>query len=506
MNHPVIRIRISVSRWARRILVVAFVLAGTWTHDRWFPVIQDGAGAVISSFRRGDAGIHTEPLLTARGPHAGHKHPGHDDAVLELSHSALRNIGIKDNAIQRIRFQTYRKMITVPAAVVEQPGRTHLQVATPMTGAITHVHAVEGEAVQPGTLLFRIQLTHNDLVKAQTRLVHTLGTLDVEKNEIARLQEIPNSGAVAGRFLLEHEYAKERLAALLRAQRESLRLHGLSEPQLAQISKTRRLLGELQVFAPSPDNHSGNEIRLTEHLARTSASTTHQKKPQSEPTTDKKNGIMNPLILQELKVHKGQAVDAGQTLCVLADLQRLYIEGVAFESDVSVLRQAWRRGWHVSAVFHPTDNKANRVDELEISWLANEIEPSSRTLRFYVDLPNQVVDNQWQGDCQFVDWKYFPGQRLKLQVPAEEWPDRIVLPIDAVAAEGAEYYVFRKIGTSFERLPVHVEYRDRRTVVIASGGTLLPGDTVATRGAHQMQMALRNKASVASVPHTGHSH
>ena len=506
MNQPVIRFMTSVNRWAGPVLLVVVVVAGAWTRDRWLPATHNSVRAIISGFRRGDSGVHAEFVSKPEDTHAGHEHPAHpghnEEASLELSDSALRNIGLKDNAIRTIRFQTYRKTITVPAAVVEQPGRTRVQVATPMTGAVTHVHVVEGEAVQPGTLLFRIQLTHDDLVKAQTSLVHTLGKLDVEENEIARLKEIPNSGAVAGRFLLEHEYARESLTALLQAQRESLRLHGLSKPQVAQITKTRRLLGELQVFAPSPDDHSGDEIQLTEHLTQPSASTSQQ----GEPPAGEKSDVTAPLILQQLNVHKGQSVDVGETLCILTDLRKLYIKGMAFESDIGVLRQAWRRGWNVSAVFHPTDDRADRVDELEIAWLANEIDTDSRTLHFYVDLPNQIVDDRWQADCRFVDWKYFPGQRLKLQVPAEEWPDRIVLPVDAVATEGVEYFVFRKNGTHFERLPVHVEYRDQHSVVIASDGTLLLGDAVATRGVHQMQMALRNKAGGAPDPHTGHSH
>ena len=48
-----------------------------------------------------------------------------------------------------------------------------------MTGVIRHVHAVSGEAVKPGVLLFEIRLTHEDLVSAQTDFLQTLGELDV---------------------------------------------------------------------------------------------------------------------------------------------------------------------------------------------------------------------------------------------------------------------------------------------------------------------------------------
>ena len=161
----------------------------------WFPPTRDLVRSIFACFRAGDASIEAES--DSEPEHAGHDHAAHaghdEEASLELSGKARRNIGLTDDAIRPIRLQTYRKTIPVPAAVVEQQGRTRVLVATPMTGAITHVHAVEGQAVQPGSLLFRIRLTHEDLVKAQTNFVKTLGELDIEENEIARLERVPGT-------------------------------------------------------------------------------------------------------------------------------------------------------------------------------------------------------------------------------------------------------------------------------------------------------------------------
>ena len=256
MNRPFISFMGVVGKWAWPRLLAVAVAGSVYTHNIWFPQTRTGVRSIIAGFRPGGARTEAEPPSERKDVHAGTDHgahAGHDEETsLELSENALRNIGLTTDAIRPIGLQTFRKTITVPAAVVEQPGRTRVQVATPMTGAITHVHAVEGEAVQPGTLLFKIQLTHEDLVKAQTNFVKTLGELDVEEQEIARLEAITKSGAVAGRFLLERQYAKEKMTALLNALRESLRLHGLSDSQVAQVVETRQLLRELQMFAPSP--------------------------------------------------------------------------------------------------------------------------------------------------------------------------------------------------------------------------------------------------------------
>jgi hypothetical protein len=95
---------------------------------------------------------------------------------------------------------------------------------------------------------------------------------------------------------------------------------------------------------------------------------------------------------------------------------------------------------------------------------------------------------------------------MQLQVPIEKLADRIVLPIDAVAQDGAETYVFVPNGDHFDRRPVHVEYRDQTFAAIAQDGALFPGDVVAISSAQQLQLALKNKSGGAIDPHAGHNH
>jgi hypothetical protein len=67
-------------------------------------------------------------------------------------------------------------------------------------------------------------------------------------------------------------------------------------------------------------------------------------------------------------------------------------------------------------------------------------------------------------------------------------------------------YVYRQNGEQFEQVPVHVEYRDRESVVVANNGSLFPGDIVAGQGAYQIHLALKNKAGGGVDPHAGHQH
>jgi multidrug efflux pump subunit AcrA (membrane-fusion protein) len=214
-----------------------------------------------------------------------------------------------------------------------------------------------------------------------------------------------------------------------------------------------------------------------------------------------------PYIVQELGVHKGQAVQAGDSLCVLADFSELYIEGSAFEQDSRPLVEAANQGWNVTARIEAGRGKTETIASLKIVYLANEVDRDTRALHFYVSLPNEILrDAVTPDEHRFIDWKFKPGQRLQVLVPVEQLADRIVLPVAAIAADGAEFYVFQENGRKFSRRPVHVEYQDQTSAVIAQDGSLFPGDLVAKSGAHQLQVALKNKSGGPIDPHAGHHH
>jgi multidrug efflux pump subunit AcrA (membrane-fusion protein) len=472
-------------------VALLIVCAGPWRVGLWQRIVQAFDATTHQSDQDEDH---------AGDAHAGRDHAHSETQSLKLSRQARLNLGLTLEFLRPVQLQTYRRTITVPAVIVGRPGRTNIKVATPLTGVVDHVHAVTGEAVRPGTLLFEIRLTHEDLVQTQTDFLKSLGELDVEEREIVRLKEVAQSGAVAGKSLLERQYSKEKLEALLQSQREALRLHGLSDRQIEDIARQRRLLRELQITVPSPDSHAGHEeLKLSERDLQPVA---FLDPPEAAAGSQK----AVPLVIEELNAQKGQSVAAGEPLCTLADYSRLYIEGKAFEQDARALGRALQNGWTLTAAFDDGEQRFEET-ELKLAYIANAVDPVSRALSFFVDLPNEILRDRTNEEGQrFLSWKYRVGQRLELRVPVEEWPDQLVLPAEAVAREGAESYVFQENGDQFERVPVHVRYRDQQTAVIANDGSLYPGDIIALRSAHQLQMALKNKSGGGVDPHAGHNH
>ncbi|RMG01728.1 MAG: hypothetical protein D6741_04800, partial [Planctomycetota bacterium] len=152
-------------------------------------------------------------------------HAEEPETVLELSEQARKNIDLKVVTVARGLF-VQRK--SVPAVVVEVPGRSRTVVSAPITGIIERVEPVAGQVVAPGDTLFTLRLTHEDLVEKQSRFLESLEAADVVRREIARLEQVTQSGVVAGKQLLERKYELEKLDAALHAEREALLLHGLS--------------------------------------------------------------------------------------------------------------------------------------------------------------------------------------------------------------------------------------------------------------------------------------
>ncbi len=502
------------SRWIQGVALTVFIVIGFATRAKWWASGQTWVRATISGNQKvSSLDSHDHGSAAGEDPHAheGHDH-GHDEGTsLDLSAQAQGNIGLAPEYLQPVKLETFRRSITVPGIIVGRPGRSRLEISTPMAGVITHVHAVQGEAVDPGTLLFELRITAEELVSTQTNLLRTVGELDVENREIMRLTRATESGAISQKTLLERQYAKEKLEVLLNAQREALRLHGLSERQIDDITKNQKLLRDLQIVAPGRDHHGEEELQLSrQEMTPVSLSTRQEQRADvnfGDDTEDSHADSSVPLILQQVLVHKGETVAAGTTLGALADYSELYIEGRAFEQDIDLLSLSAQRDWKITAVFEGASNSIQRIENLKLVYSSSEVDAEARSLSFYVSLPNEVAREIPSPNGQrFLDWKYRPGQRLQLLVPVEEWENQIVLPVEAIAREGAESFVFQQNGGHFDRVSIRVDYRDSSHVVVANDGSIFPGDVIALRGAHQMQMALKNKAGGGVDPHAGHHH
>ncbi|MFI4876609.1 MAG: efflux RND transporter periplasmic adaptor subunit [Blastopirellula sp. JB062] len=444
-------------------IFVGVVVAAAAASPYWRPLIDRAQST-------------SRPAETDAAPHdeTDHDHAGHvEDASIVLSPNGLKNIGYRPLTVE---LGTYVRQINLPAMVVERPGQSQIHVSSPLTGVVSKIYPRQGTAVAEGSPLFEIRLTFEELVTAQSDLIRTAENLDVVNREIARLKSL-TEGIVPGKRVLEQEYEKQKLEASLRADRQALLLHGLNQAQVDAITQDRRLFQTLTVNAPTHSDEG--ESCAMEHYFH----------------------------VQEIAVNVGQQVEAGQQLGVLADHCELYIEGKAFEDDAPLLRKTLENDWPVSAVLMSGQEKRETIDDLHLLYLADSVDSQSRAFRFYLTLPNDVVSDKLAPNGQrYTQWRYKPGQRMEVHVPIERWQDQLILPASAVVKEGPESYVYQQNGDHFDRVPVHVKYRDQQSVVVSNDGSLFPGDVIAARGAYEIHLAIKNKSGGGVDPHAGHNH
>jgi len=461
--------------------------------------------------------------------HGGHDHEGHsEENSIKLSAQARANLNLTTQAVTVGRFNEY---IEVPAAVADWPGRTHLAITSPLTGVINAINVSRGEMIKSGRPLFKLRLTHQDLVQTQELFLASLGELDVEKREIERLTPLAETGAVARKTLLTREYERDKLLARIGAAKQSMLLHGLTEGQIEQIVQSRRLLREVTIYTPmlhadrslhheslhqpSTKPPSSHQLALDQTSANLNSpnlistnlkvSNVSRFASMQPPPTDHEH-IEAEFLVTELVVSRGEAVVAGQKLGRLSDYSQILIEGLAYQRDGEALQEAANSGALLQAVIESRQGPPQIIEDLKIVYIGNEVDRVSRALLFYVSLVNEVERSERIGEQQYVSWRYKPGQRLQVRVPVAGFDDAIVVPKEAVAEEGPERYVFVENNDHFDRVAVEVLASDSVNVAIANDGQLWPGQSIAVSGAHQLQMALKNKSGGAIDPHAGHDH
>lgn len=449
-----------------------------------------------------------EPLFVAA--EAAESEPAGEAASLEgkviLGDEAIRTLGlVAEPTYPRSAWRT----LQVPGVVVDRPGHSDHSVVAPASGVVTAILRLPGDpvrprgATEPGTPLFTLALLNDALLTTQGDLFKTAQDLRLAEEQRRRVSEA--AALLPPGRLIEADNQLTRLRNADRTLRQELAARGLTAEQVDAAAEGR-FLRELTVAVPRRPGHDDHGRALE---------------------------------VQELKVERGQKVDAGQTLCLLADHNTLAVEGRAFRDELAKIEVAAKQGWPVEvdlgdgfagdrdAVAALADalahggagpawwgGAARLADALEdgvfpppqrfvIGRIANVIDPATRTAGFLVPLANQsrLVE---QGGRPVTLWRYRPGQPARLSVPVERVDDVFVLPADAVVRRGAEAFVFTQNVNTFVRRPVRVLFTERRQVVIANDGLLPAGAYVVQGSAGQLSRMVESQGS--SVPKGYHMH
>ena len=434
-------------------ILAALALAGYATRERWLPDLS--------------------PPKTAERDEAANETATPASKVI-VNEQAQQNLGL---TAKPLKAQTYWKSIQVPGMVVDRPGLSDRSIVAPAAGVIARIARVPGDTVRPGEVLFTFKLLSEPLHLTQTELFKA--TLDIKLARAQLKLLVSSAGAVSEARIIEVENQILRLQVAVKAYRQEL-LNRSFSPALIDGVAEGTFVNEIAIVVPS---------RPDDAIAR----------PGSEK-------VVPPVYeVQELKVEPGQQVQAGQTLCLIANHQKLAVEGRAFRDETPLLEKSVTERWPVEVDFEedPAAGWGEITQAFRIRQMANTIDPMNRTFAFMLPLENEsrVVDDE--GRKQTL-WRFRPGQKVRLLVRVEEVKNVFVLPADAVARDGAEAFVFTQNVNTFERVSVRVLLQDRQQVVLANDGSLPLGSFVVQGGAAQLNRMV--KAGGGGVPKGYHIH
>ena len=459
------------------------------TQEKWVPYVFPAKSAAKSSGHGHDHG-------EAAAGHEGHDHGAKSDRV-KISPQAQKNLGLD---VDTLTPQEYWRTMLIPGVVVDRPGQSDRSVTSKVAGVITAIKARPGDTVKAGDPLFTIQLASEFLQSSQTDLGKSVRELEIATTRRDRVAVLVKAGTRPGQELIDEENQVKRFTTLVQAYRRQLQVFGLTPEQVNQVEKGE-VITEVTVIVPS----SSKSVPPTVAISSPDSSS-------PTPSTE-----VQRFEFQELKVNLGEQVTAGQTLCLLASHQELFVEGRAFKSEADALAAAAEKKTPIRAEF---------ADETPGSWpvqapflihhLSNQVDPASRTFAFYLPLDNLPRSFERDGKSHFV-WRYRPGQRVRLMMPVEKLitlaPDGkteilpFVLPAGAVVREGPEAYVFVQSGDMFIRKPVRVLFADRTNVVVANDGSVTEAEYVVKNQAAAINRALKAQAAGGGGdPHAGHDH
>ena len=431
--------------------------------------------------------------------HAGHEHAGEIKGVV-LSDAAKASLGLE---LGPIVLQEYWRSLPVPAEVMEEPGHCEQGVSATVHGIVLRIHAFHGQTVRAGDPLFDLRPTSELLASAQTSLLKSIQEIEIVQAELERILPLIESKAIPVTRGIEKQNELKRLESQQLLQTQELLVRGLSAEQVAEIVRTKTLIQELTIRVPigqpsalsSPDQQDAD---------KTAGGHDDSRKANSSRENHEHSSVYS---IEQMNVHPGKLVQPGEELCRLARHSQLLIAGRAFERESFLVTRAIEQNWPIKAVFEMTDASPVIREGLSILYSDNVVEPDSRTVRFYIPLPNELVrDQPASNGLAYRSWRFKPGQKARVLLPVEHLLKQIVLPSEAIVKEGPEAFVFRANGKRLERVPVRLTHLDLRDAVIKSDGTLAAGDVVARNQAFQLELALKSSQGPPGGSHAGHDH
>jgi cobalt-zinc-cadmium efflux system membrane fusion protein len=357
----------------------------------------------------------------ATGAKPQHRVPG----VVRLPPEEATRAGILTSPVVRTEFRTYRDF---PGTVVPN-AHAVAEITTLVRGRVTDVYVDLGQEVKGGSLL--AILYSSDLGMAQSAYLKANAKLYVAERAYQRAKSLLEEKVIGVAELQRREGEMISTRAEAREARDRLRLLGMDEEAIRRLDRDQKILSYVPIEAPF-------EGRI---IAR--------------------------------NITKGEVVETTEKLFTVADLSEVWVHANIPEKDIPFIYANER----------PVENAEVRVSSYpgdvfqgKVTYVGDVLEPSTRTLRLRLELPNRHR-------------KLKPEMYATVRIHSKPESDVLAIPESAVQRDKDRHFVFvQRDGDSFEVREVTLGESNSELVKVLSG--LREGEPVVTTGSFLLKSEL----------------
>lgn len=366
-----------------------------------------------SDFRLGIIGTLLPLLLAAPGI----VHPAQAEnppAVVEAT-PALRG-KIKILALGQAEL---RDSLRLPARVGLDQQRV-ARIGASVTGRLTETRAMLGQEVKKGEVLATLNST--ELSMAQSAYLKAASQVNLHRLAVARARRLLEKDVIAAAELLERESELGEAEVDQRAAADQLRVMGMSEQDMARLSKEKTI----HSFSPVTASLSG--------------------------------------VVIERNVTLGQVVQPSDALFTVADLSHVWLSAEASEQNAPWMRVGDEASAEIPAL-------PGREFKGKLIYVADLVNPETRTVTVRMDLYNPQ--------------RLLKPQMLATLVIRKAGVRELVVPDSAAIRENGRDHVFVETAPyRFELRPVGLGEAEDGVRPVLTG--LKAGERIVTEGAFHL--------------------
>ena len=183
-------------------------------------------------------------LLALAHPAMAQTGPASTDVVIRMEERRFRVGGFE---LGRVEAETGPSEILLPGQVVVPPTQLRI-IAAPAAGLIESLFVAPDERVRAGQAVARLRST--ELVEAQRLFLQAATADELAQEKLRRDEQLLRERVIAERRVIVTRAEATGAAAALDERMQMLNLFGLSEPEIVELRRSRRIQQGLTVTSP----------------------------------------------------------------------------------------------------------------------------------------------------------------------------------------------------------------------------------------------------------------